>query len=162
MKKEILIREFIQKVWNEKDFDSIRKYVARKYTICKDPSDPWEGRSLNLEEFAMRLEYTFDSFPDINFEIQTAISDENCVATTWLMTGTNSGKNGAFPPTNKTIRTEGSTKYHFNGGKICGHTQVFGIRTIMKQTKFFKPGVNENKKTFAIMRSLVLNPCQPN
>jgi len=39
MKNEILIREFIQKVWNEKDFDSITKYVARKYKIYKDPSD---------------------------------------------------------------------------------------------------------------------------
>jgi len=84
------------------------------------------------------------------------------VSTTWLMTGTNSGKNGAFPPTNRTIRTEGSTKYHFNGGKICGHTQVLGIRTIMKQTKLFKPGIDENQKAFAIMRSLVLNPSQPN
>lgn len=69
MKKEILIREFIQKVWNEKNFDSITNYVALAYTIFKDPSDPWKGRTLNLEEYAMRLDYTFDSFPDIHFEI---------------------------------------------------------------------------------------------
>ena len=75
MENEAILRRFIQKVWNEQDFDSITKYVARKYTIYKDPLDPWEGRTLNFEEFAMRLDYTFDSFPDVHFEIQHAISD---------------------------------------------------------------------------------------
>ena len=89
MKKEILIREFIKKVWNEKNFDGITNYISPAYTIYKDPSDPWEGKTLNREEFAMRLDYTFDSFPDIRFEILTAITEENSVAITWLMTGTN-------------------------------------------------------------------------
>jgi len=130
MKKETLIREFIQKVWNEKDFDSITKYVAPGYTIYKDPSDPWEGRALNFEEFAMRLDYTFDLFPDIWFEILTAITEENSVAITWTMTGTNIGKNGIFPPTGKSIRTVGETTYHFDDGKICGHSQVFDRTTV--------------------------------
>ena len=130
MKKEILIQEFIQKVWNEKDFNSIAKYVAPTYAIYKDPSDPWEGRTLNLEEFAMRLDYTFDSFPDIWFEILTAITEENSVAITWIMTGTNNGKNGIFPPTGKSIRTVGATTYHFDDGKVCGHSQVFDRTTV--------------------------------
>ena len=125
MKKEILIREFIQKVWNEKDFESITNYVTPAYTIYKDSSDPWEGRTLNFEEFAMRLDYSFDSLPDINFKIQTTISDAYDVTATWIMTGTNNGINRAFPPTNKKSRILGSTIYHFAADKICGHTQVF-------------------------------------
>lgn len=93
MKNETLLREFIQKVWNEKDFDRIIDYVASDYTIYKAPSDPWAGRTLNFEEFAMRLDYTFDSFPDIHFEIQTINADGDDVAITWIMTGTNSGNN---------------------------------------------------------------------
>ena len=125
MQKEILIREFIQKVWNEKDFESITNYVTPAYTIYKDSSDPWEGRTLNFEEFAMRLDYSFDSLPDINFKIQTTISDADDVTATWIMTGTNNGINRAFPPTNKKSRILGSTIYHFAADKICGHTQVF-------------------------------------
>ena len=33
MENEILLREFMQKVWNEKDFDSITNYVSPAYTI---------------------------------------------------------------------------------------------------------------------------------
>jgi steroid delta-isomerase-like uncharacterized protein len=136
MKKEILIRKFIQKVWNEKDFDSITNYVAPSYEIYKDPSDPWEGKTLNHLEFAMRLDYSFDSFPDIKFEILTAITAGNNVVITWIMTGTNNGKNGSFPPTNKSIRTNGSTIYHFNKGKISGHSQVFDRKKVMRQLGF--------------------------
>ncbi len=123
---------------NEKDFDSITNYVAPAYTIHNDPSDLWEGRTLNFEEFAMRLDYTFDSFPDIWFEILTAITEENSVAITWIMTGTNNGKNGIFPPTGKSIRTVGATTYHFYDGKICGHSQVFDRVTIIKQLGYSK------------------------
>ena len=133
MENEAILRRFIQKVWNEQDFDSITKYVARKYTIYKDPLDPWEGRTLNFEEFAMRLDYTFDSFPDIRFEILTAVPEENSVAITWLMTGTNTGKSGIFPPTGKSIRTVGATTYYFNDSKVCGHSQVFDRATVIKQ-----------------------------
>ncbi len=108
------------------------------YEILKDPSDPWEGRTLNFEEFAMTMDYTFDSFPDIRFEILTTMSEENSVVITWLMTGTNNGKNGMFPPTGKSIRTVGATTYHFDDGKICGHSQVFDTTTIMKQLGFIK------------------------
>ena len=125
MEKEKFLREFMQKVWNEKKFDCITNYVAPAYTIHIDSSDPWEGKTLNYVEFAMRLDYSFDSLPNINFEIQTAISDGDDVTASWIMTGTNDGKNGPFPPTNKKSRILGSTIYHFAGDKICGHTQVF-------------------------------------
>ena len=138
MKNEILIRQFVQKVWNEKNFDCIEDYVASAYTIYKDPSDPWEGRTLNAEEFAMRLDYTFDSFPDIHFEIETVISDGDDVAITWIMTGTNSGKIGDFLPTGKSINTTGRTIYHLEDGKVTGHSQVFDRTKVMKQLEFIK------------------------
>jgi predicted ester cyclase len=71
-----------------------------------------------FEEFAMRLDYTFDSFPDIHFEIKTVISCGHDVAITWIITGTNRGKTGAFlPPGNQYIQpgersiTSGTAKY---------------------------------------------------
>ena len=135
MENETILTRFIQKVWNEKDFECIPNFVSSKYTIHSDSSDPWEFRTLNYEEFAMRLDYSFDSFPDIKFEIQSTISDGDNVAITWIMTGTNSGQ-GTFPPTNKAINTNGMTIYHFNDGKICGHTQVFNKATVRWQLGF--------------------------
>ena len=132
------LKEFMQKVWNEKDFDSISQFVAPEYTVYQDNADPWEGKTLNHSEFKTRLNYSFNSFPDINFEIKTAISDGDSVAIVWGMTGTNTGKIGDYPPTNKNIQADGITIYRFKEGKVCGHTQVYDRTTIMKQLGFLR------------------------
>ena len=109
----------------------------------------------------MRLDYYFDSFPDINFEIKTAIAEGNSVAIIWIKTGINNGKHGVFPSTGKSIRTIGSTFYHFKNDKICGHTQVFDGPMIMKQPDFLSQA-KMKKKGLLKMLSLVVNPSQSN
>jgi predicted ester cyclase len=72
----------------------------------------------------------------MHFEITSAIEDENHVAITWILTGTNLGKIGEYPPTKNVIKTNGMTIYHFRNGLINGHTQVFDRKTVMKQLGF--------------------------
>jgi steroid delta-isomerase-like uncharacterized protein len=131
-----ILKEFMESVWNKKDFDSVEKFVDAEYTVHLDTGDPWENKILNNDEYKTRLKYSFDSFPDINFDIQTAVADGEYVGITWIMTGTNLGNIGNFPPTGKTIKTFGTTIYHFRSGKVCGHTQVFDRTTVMKQLGF--------------------------
>jgi predicted ester cyclase len=94
MNNEKTLRAFMQSIWNEKNFGAISEYLSHDYTVYFDNADPWEGKTLSHQEFATRLHYTFDSFPDVHFEITTAISDGNLVAITWIMTGTNTGNIG--------------------------------------------------------------------
>ena len=72
----------------------------------------------------------------MNFEITSAIEEENHVAITWILTGTNLGMIGKFPPTSKAINTKGITIYHFKDNLINGHTQVFDRVTVLKQLGF--------------------------
>lgn len=126
----------MQKVWNEKKLDAIDEYVHEAYTIHLDTGDPWEGKTLNHADFVIRLNYSFNSFPDILFEIQSAIADGDHVAITWIMTGTNLGSIGGYPATNREIKTSGATIYYFNYGKVSGHCQVFDRNMVMKQLGF--------------------------
>ncbi|MDB5211039.1 MAG: hypothetical protein JWQ30_1866 [Sediminibacterium sp.] len=126
----------MQRVWNEKEFGAIPEFVDPAYKIHLDSGDPWEGKTLNHEEFETRLHHSFDSFPDIRFDIQSSIADGDYVAINWIMTGTNRGPIAGFPPTNKSIKTHGTTIYHFRNGKVCGHSQVFDRTTVMKQLGF--------------------------
>jgi len=136
MSKENILREFMEKVWNNQRKDLVEKYVAKKYQIHLDTGDNWEGKILNHKAFKERLDFSFDSFPDINFEIQSAIEEENHVAITWILTGTNLGKIGDSPPTKKKIKTNGMTIYFFDGNLITGHSQVFDRTTVMQQLGF--------------------------
>ena len=136
MRKEEILREFMSKVWNQQRKDLVEKFVAKKYQIHLDTGDNWEGKILNHEEFKKRLDFSFTSFPDMNFEITSAIEEENHVAITWVLTGTNLGTIGDFPPTQKKIKTEGMTIYYFDGKLISGHSQVFDRNRVAKQLGF--------------------------
>jgi len=119
-KKEILI-DFMAKVWNNQREDLVEKFVSEKYEIHLDAGE---------------LNHSFNSFPDINFEITSAIEDNNHVAITWILTGTNLGAIGNIPPTNKKVKAKGMTFYFFEGDLISGHSQVFDRATISKQLGF--------------------------
>ncbi|MCE4565359.1 ester cyclase [Maribellus sp. CM-23] len=135
--KESFLREFMHEVWNKKNLEKIEKYIHNQYTIHLDPGDPWEGKTLSRSEFKNRLESgSFEPFPDIHFEITSAIEEEDYVAVTWILTGTNLGKIGEHPPTKRTINTTGITVYHFKDNLINGHTQIFDRKTVMKQLRF--------------------------
>ena len=133
MTKEKIIREFMAKVWNDRRKDLVENFIDEKYKIHLDTGDNWEGQILTHEEFKKRLDFSFNSFPDMNFEIMSAIEEENHVAITWILTGTNLGMIGNLPPTNKKIKTNGITIYYFNGNLISGHSQVFDRNIVAKQ-----------------------------
>jgi steroid delta-isomerase-like uncharacterized protein len=135
--KDILL-EFIERVWNEKKIESVSEFLDTEYSIHIDTGDPWEGKTLSHNEYKKRLQYSFSSFPDIHFSIQTAISDGDFVAITWILTGTNLGYIDKYPPTNKNIHTMGMTIYQFRNGRICAHSQVFDRTTVMKQLGYIK------------------------
>lgn len=136
MTKEAFLRGFMDEIWNKKDLDKVEKYVHPAYTVHLDTTDPWEGETLSHFEFKKRLRFSFDSFPNMNFEITSAIPEDNHVAITWVLTGTNLGMIGGYPPTKKSINTKGLTIYHFKDNLISGHTQVFDRQTVMKQLGF--------------------------
>ena len=138
MNNKDTLMEFVERVWNQQEIGCVSEYLDTEYTIHIDTGDPWEGKTLNQDEFKKRLQYSFSSFPDIHFSIQSAISDGDFVAITWILTGTNLGSIDKYPPTNKKIHTTGVTIYHFRDGKICGHSQVFDRTAVMRQLGYIK------------------------
>ena len=126
----------MQQIWNNQRKDLVEKYVAEAYTIHLDTGDQWEGKTLDHNEFKKRLDFSFNSFPGINFEIISAIEEERHVAIQWILTGTNLGMIENYPPTNKKIHTKGMTIYYFQDHLISGHSQVFDRMTVMKQLGF--------------------------
>ena len=136
MTKAKLLKEFMTKVWNQQRKDLVSHFVAEKYQIHLDPGDPWEGQILDHNEFKTRLDYSFNSFPDIHFELHSCIEEEKYVATTWTLTGTHLGMIGELPPTHRKIKTTGMTIYHFEGHFISGHTQIFDRGIVTRQLGF--------------------------
>ena len=136
MSKTDFLKSFMEEIWNQKKLDHIADYVHPNYKIHIDTGDPWEGKLLSHELFLQRLHHSFVPFPDIHFEILSAIEEQYHVAITWQMTGTNLGAIGTLPATGKSIKTPGMTIYHFEDGLIAGHSQVFNRGLVQQQLGF--------------------------
>jgi hypothetical protein len=73
MNKVSFLREFMTEIWNKMNFDKVEQYVHPEYTIHLDTTDPWERQTLSHSEFKAQFTFSFNSFPDMNFEISSAI-----------------------------------------------------------------------------------------
>ncbi|KZN50812.1 ester cyclase [Pseudoalteromonas luteoviolacea] len=122
--KQAVLKEFIQKVWNEGDINAISKYIADKYTIVHDPADPWEGMELDVAGFQRRVATSREPVPDQTFDIQEMYEKEDSVCITWLWSATHLGEIAGMPPTGEKITMSGATVYYFKNNKITGHWQV--------------------------------------
>jgi len=79
MNKKMFLLQFMTEIWNNKSFHMVDQFVHPEYTIHLDTADPWEGQTLNHAELKERLKFSFNSFPDVHFEIISAIQDVNHV-----------------------------------------------------------------------------------
>jgi predicted ester cyclase len=113
MDKESFLQEFMAENWNKQSFKKVEQYVHKEYKIHLYTTDPWKGKTLTHSEYKEGLKFSFKSFPDLNFEITSTIQEENHIAITWILTGTNPGMIGEYTPTKKDINTKGMTIYHF-------------------------------------------------
>ena len=94
---EKILMEFMEYVWNKQRKDLVVNYIDKGYKIHLNPGYKWEGKKLDHEEFIKRLDFSFDSFPDMNFEIYSAIAGKENVAINWTLKGKNLGKIEELP-----------------------------------------------------------------
>jgi hypothetical protein len=59
-----LVKEFIEEIWNKKNVSLLDKYIQPAYTIFLDNTDPWKGKTIDLDTFIARLQNSFLPFPD--------------------------------------------------------------------------------------------------
>lgn len=127
----------MDQVWNSGNFDQIEDFVAPRYEIKNDPGDPWDGQSLTITAFKERVLYSRNAFPDLHFEIQEMIGENDKVVVSWIMSGTHTGDLPQMPATGKSFSISGITIYYFEDGKLCGHTQAFDRLGFLSQMAFF-------------------------
>jgi len=116
---------FMDQVWNKGDTDQVADFVAPQYEIRSDPGDPWEGQVLDHNTFKERVSYSRNAFPDLHFEIQEMIAEDEKVVASWIMSGTHEGDLPQLPATGRQFSISGMTIYYFEANKVTGHWQAF-------------------------------------
>jgi steroid delta-isomerase-like uncharacterized protein len=130
---ERVVRSLFERVWNTGEVGAVDGLLASRYTIHKDPGDPWDGQTLTMDGFKDRLTKSRAPFPDLRFDIMEIVAHGDRVAVSWVMRGTNTGELARRPATGRAIEARGITIYYLEDGRISGHTQVVDRLAVMQQ-----------------------------
>ncbi|MFC7204917.1 ester cyclase [Haloferax namakaokahaiae] len=135
---ERIYRDFIEEVWNERDFDRIGEFIADECRFY-DPSntEPLYGP----EEMRAYLETYDAAFPDAKIEVEDLIATEEWVAARWTATGTHEGSLMGIEPTGNDISVTALEMNRIVDGKIVEGWQVTDTLGMMQQLGVVEPFV---------------------
>jgi steroid delta-isomerase-like uncharacterized protein len=114
--------------FNTGNLDAIDRYVAPSF-VSHDPQSPPLDPSLWKQELGAYRQ----AFPDLHFNIDDAISQQDQVVLRWTASGTNTGKFMGMAPTKKPVTLNGITVLRFDAGKVVEETANWDTLGMMQQ-----------------------------
>jgi steroid delta-isomerase-like uncharacterized protein len=110
-----MVRRFYEEVWNRGNVDVADEVFADDYVrhdLRPSKAEPGPaGQKRVASDFR-------EAFPDLRFEVELVVAQDDFVAARWTAEGTNSGPWGAQPPTGRRARFSGVNIFRFDGGKV--------------------------------------------
>jgi steroid delta-isomerase-like uncharacterized protein len=110
--KELARREF-DEIWNQRNLEVIDEIFSKDVEGCY-PGNP----SFGLDAYKQWVINAQKAWPDLHFDIDDVIEEENKVAIPWTLRGTHEGEFVGIPPTGKKVELTGVALYWITGGKI--------------------------------------------
>src|SRR3989338_3595284 len=127
--KEIL-KDYLDALWCNRNLNALDKYVD-KYVQIQSPL----GKVRTKEDMLKIIAQWFISFPDLSFEWNDFIAEDNKVVVHWTATGTQSGDFYDIKATHKKITWAGVAIYYFEHGKIVRYRAMVDMQHILDALK---------------------------
>lgn len=141
--------------WNQRNADAI----LASLTDDGSYEDPGTGGPISGAELKAYVEQLWAAFPDLQFEERSLGSiGPDRAAAEWVMLGTNTGSFRGLPPTQKSVRAEGSDFFTLRDGKVATVKGYFnagdvptqlGLNIVVQPSRIgpFKFGVSTEVQT---------------
>jgi predicted ester cyclase len=110
-----IVREFVEKVYNEGRLDLIETYIAEDFVDSSPGAPPDASGPAFVRKQA---EETFAIFPNLKFANEDVIADGDRVVVRWSSTSTFSGKMGEIAGDGRPVRVDGISIMRVKDGKI--------------------------------------------
>ena len=107
-----IIRDFFEQVWNQADEAAIDRFIAEDAA----GNDPDFG--IGREGFKRQWRNWRAAFPDLHFEVEELVAEDDVVVSRWTLTGTHTGQFLGIPPTGRAIRVGGMSLDHLKDGLL--------------------------------------------
>lgn len=101
-------------VLNSHDLDRISEY----YTEDCQLHGLTGPEAIDVDEYASFLSMHFEAFPDLTFEVDELIAEDDRVAVRWTARGTHEESLMDVPATGRSVAVTGMTILHIEDGKV--------------------------------------------
>ncbi len=111
-----LVRRFYEEAWGRGELDVIDETFAEDY-VRHDlrPTSPVPG-----PEGQRQITAGFRAaFPDLRFEVDLMVAEDDLVVGRWTASGTQTGPLGPVEPTGRRATFSGVNIFRFEGGKVA-------------------------------------------
>jgi steroid delta-isomerase-like uncharacterized protein len=113
---KVLVRRFYEEAWANGALDVIDEVFAHDYVR----HDLRPTKALPGPEGMKRITADFRSaFPDLGFEVEIVIAEDEFVAARWTASGTHLGAWGTLEPTGRSATFSGVNIFRFEDGKVA-------------------------------------------
>ena len=110
--------------WNAHDLDRIAAFYAPDYEgVDVAYPTPRRGREDIRQTMALYLQ----AFPDLRFNVESLIVQDNRAALAWIGRGTHQGKLMNIPPTGREITVRGTTFFTIQNCQISHGLHVWDV-----------------------------------
>ena len=125
-----LTLRILQEIWNAKNPSLIDELYSND---CVIHTPDGEVRGI---EGSKRLYQTYTSaFPDMHFEIEQIVAENDTAAAQQIATGTHKGPLGEIPASGNFVKVANSCFFSFAGGKLVRQKGVWDSLSLMQQIK---------------------------
>lgn len=117
-KNKLIVRQYTEEIINTGDVSRIAEFIDENYTEVYNV----KRYALGIQGAIQHVNGVRNTYPDLHLEIKQQIGEGQWVATSYLMTGTHTGKWMDIRPTNKEVRISGVNLDKVVNGKITEHS----------------------------------------
>ena len=125
-----LTLRILQEIWNAKNPSLIEELYSSDCVI-HTPNDEVHG-----VEGSKHLYHTYTSaFPDMQFEIQQIVAENDTASAQLIFTGTHKGPLGEIPASGNFVKVANNCFFCFADGKLVKQKGVWDTLSLMQQIK---------------------------
>jgi steroid delta-isomerase-like uncharacterized protein len=125
-----IVRRLYEEVWNERKIEVLKELISPSHALHIPNAS---GSKVGPEAYKRNIQQFITAFPDLRFDVEDTVSENDKVVTCWTFSGTHKGEYLGIPATGRKISVEGITIHHVAGGKIMDSFANFDALGLMQQ-----------------------------
>ncbi len=123
-----VVQRFLDEVANGRDLAKIDELLTDDFSLPPDTPGALDRAGLKAV-----LQYYFNAFPDLHYELKDLLADGDRVVTRLSMTGTHQGDYAGVAGSGKAFEVEEVDIFNVTGGRIEGYRIVWDELSFRRQ-----------------------------